>query len=85
MYVVSLDLRLSYVLKMWIIDLLRDYQILLCNWVVIKVVLDLSGKACCEAWSVNIEFVALYLRDISAPLEWLDQKMYGRARLSVNL
>jgi hypothetical protein len=30
MYTVSLDLRLSYVLKMWI-DLLRDYQTLLRN------------------------------------------------------
>jgi hypothetical protein len=40
---VSLDLRLSHVLKMWI-DLLRDYQMLLRNWVVIKVVLGLSGS-----------------------------------------
>jgi hypothetical protein len=40
---VSLDLRLSHVLKMWI-DLLRDYQTLLRNWVVIKVVLGLSGS-----------------------------------------
>jgi hypothetical protein len=39
MYIVSLDLRLSHVLKMCI-DLLRDYQMLLRNWVVIKVVLD---------------------------------------------
>jgi hypothetical protein len=43
MYNVSLDLRLSHVLKMWI-DLLRDYQTLLRNWVVIKVVLGLSGS-----------------------------------------
>jgi hypothetical protein len=40
---VSLDLRLSHVLKMWI-NLLRDYQTLLRNWVVIKVVLGLSGS-----------------------------------------
>jgi hypothetical protein len=43
MYIVSLDLRLSHVLKMWI-NLLRDYQTLLRNWVVIKVVLGLSGS-----------------------------------------
>jgi hypothetical protein len=43
MYTVSLDLRLSRVLKMWI-DLLRNYQTLLRNWVVIKVVLGLSGS-----------------------------------------
>ena len=43
MYIVSLDLRLSHVLKMWI-DLLRDYQTLSRNWVVIKVVLGLSGS-----------------------------------------
>jgi hypothetical protein len=43
MYTVSLDLRLSHVLKMWI-DLLRDYQTLLHNWVVIKVVLGLLGS-----------------------------------------
>jgi hypothetical protein len=41
MYTVSLDLRLPHVLKMWI-DLLKDYQTLLRNWVVIKVVLGLS-------------------------------------------
>ena len=35
-YVLSLDLRLSYVLEMWI-DLLWGYQTLLHNWVVIKV------------------------------------------------
>jgi hypothetical protein len=43
MYFVSLDLRLLHVLMMWI-DLLRDYQTLLCNWVVIKVVLGLLGS-----------------------------------------
>ena len=35
-YVLSLDLRLSYVLEMWI-DLLWGYQTLFRNWVVIKV------------------------------------------------
>jgi hypothetical protein len=34
-YSMSLDLRLSQVLKMWI-DLLKGYQPLLRNWVVIK-------------------------------------------------
>lgn len=42
-YVLSLDLRLSYVLKMWI-DLLRDYQTLHRNWVVIKVVFGFVKK-----------------------------------------
>jgi hypothetical protein len=37
-YAVSLELRLSHVLKMWT-DLLRSHQTLLRNWVVIKVVL----------------------------------------------
>ena len=35
-YILSLDLRLSYVLEMWV-DLLWGYQTLLRNWVVIKV------------------------------------------------
>jgi hypothetical protein len=43
MHVISLDLRLLYVLKMWN-DLLRDYQILLRNWVVIQVVLGFVKK-----------------------------------------
>ena len=43
MYVVSLDLRLSHVLKMWI-DLPRSHQMLLCNWVVIKVVFGFAKK-----------------------------------------
>ena len=34
-YVLSLDLRLSYVLEMWI-DLVWGYQTLLRDWVVIK-------------------------------------------------
>ena len=43
MYVGSLDLKLSYVLKMWN-DLLRDYQMLLRNRVVIKVVFGFIKK-----------------------------------------
>lgn len=42
-YVLSLDLRLSYVLEMWI-DLLWGYQTLLRNWVVIKVSFDFFLK-----------------------------------------
>ena len=43
MYVVSLDLRLSHILKLWI-DLLRSHQTLLRNWVVIKVVFGFVKK-----------------------------------------
>ena len=43
MYIVSLDLRLSHILKMWI-DLLRSHQTLLRNWVVIKVVFGFAKK-----------------------------------------
>jgi hypothetical protein len=43
MYIMSLDLRLWYVLEMWN-GLLRDCQTLLRDWVVIKVVFGLVGK-----------------------------------------
>ena len=43
MYAVSLDLRLSHVLKIWT-DLLRGYQTLLRNWVVIKVAFGFVKK-----------------------------------------
>ena len=43
MYVVSLDLGLLHVLKMWI-DLLRSHQTLLRNWVVTKVVFGFAKK-----------------------------------------
>ena len=43
MYAVSLNLRLSYVLKMWT-DLLRGHHTLLRNWVVIKVVFGFVKK-----------------------------------------
>ena len=43
MYVVSLDLRLSHVLKMWI-DLVRSHQTLLRNWIVINVVFEFARK-----------------------------------------
>jgi hypothetical protein len=64
---VSLDLRLSHVLKIWI-DLLRDYQTLLRNWVVIKVVLGLSGSM--PRGMVNQDGIcpSLLERDISGPL-----------------
>ena len=42
-YILSLDLRLSYVLEMWI-DLLWGYQTLLRNWVVIKVAFKIVLK-----------------------------------------
>ena len=42
-YVLSLDLRLSYVLEMWI-DLLWGYQTILRNWVVIKVAFEFVLK-----------------------------------------
>jgi hypothetical protein len=80
MYTVSLDLRLSHVLKMWI-DLLRDYQMLLRNWVVIKVVLGLSGSMLWGIVSQDGICPSLLERDISRPLEWLDQEMHGRARI----
>jgi hypothetical protein len=80
MYTVSLDLRLSQVLKMWI-DLLRDYQTLLRNWVVIKVILGLSGSMVWGMVSQDGICPSLLERDISGPLEWLDQEMHGRARV----
>jgi hypothetical protein len=63
MYVVSLNMRLSHVLKIWIY-LLRDYQTLFLNCVVINVVW-VCQEAYCEAWSLKMEFKPLYLREIS--------------------
>jgi hypothetical protein len=83
MYNVSLDLRLSHVLKMWI-DLLRDYQTLLRNWVVIKVVLGLSGSMLWGMVSQDGICPSLLERDISRPLEWLDQKCMAVLGLRVN-
>ena len=71
MNTVSLDLRLSHVLKMWI-DLLRDYQTLSRNWVVIKVVLGLSGSMLWGMVSQDGICPSLCERDISGPLEWLE-------------
>jgi hypothetical protein len=84
MYVVSLDLRLSHVLKMWI-DLLSDYKTLLHNWKFIKVVLGLSGSMLWGMVSQNRIGPSLLERDISESLKWLDQEIHGRARLNVNL
>ena len=62
-YVLSLDLRLSHVLEMWI-DLLWGYQTLLHNWVVIKVafgfVLKHAARHGQSKWDLP-----LYLREIS--------------------
>jgi hypothetical protein len=80
MYIVSLDLRLSHVLKMWN-DLLRDYQTLLRNLVVIKVVLGLLGSMLWGMVSQDRICLSLLERDISGPLEWLDQEMHGRTRV----
>jgi hypothetical protein len=80
MYTLSLDLRLSHVLKMWI-DLLRDYQTLLRNWVVIKVVLGLLGSMLWGMVSQDGICPFLLERDIFGRLEWLDQEMHGRARV----
>jgi hypothetical protein len=68
MYTMSLDLRLLHVLKMWI-DLLRDYQMLLCNWVVINVVLGLSGSMLRGMVSQDGICPSLLERDIARPLE----------------
>jgi hypothetical protein len=68
MYNVSFDLRLSHVLKMWI-DLLRDYQTLLRNWVVIKVVLGLLESMLGGMVSQNRICPSLLEKDISGPLE----------------
>jgi hypothetical protein len=68
MYTMSLDLRLLHVLKMWI-DLLRDYQMLLCNWVVINVVLGLSGSMLRGMVSQDGICPSLLVRDIAGPLE----------------
>ena len=85
MYVMSLDLRLSHVLKMWN-DLLRNYQTLLRNWVVIKVVFGFCQEACCETWSVKIEFAPLDKREISLDnsKDWINKCM-AVLGLSVNL
>jgi hypothetical protein len=83
MYIVSLDLRLSYVLKMWI-DLLRDYQTLLRNWVVIKVVFGLLESMLWGMASQDGICPSLLDRDISRPSsDWI-KKCMGVLGLSVN-
>jgi hypothetical protein len=84
MYVMSLDLRLLYVLKMWNY-LLRDYQTLLCNWVVIKVVFGFVKKHVVRQ-TIKMEFASLYVREISMEHsnDWINKCM-AMLRLSVNL
>ena len=45
-------------------DLLRDYQTLLHNWVVIKVVFEFVGKHAMRQ-TIKMEFAPLYMREIS--------------------
>jgi hypothetical protein len=84
MYVMSLDLRLLYVLKMWNV-LLRYYQTLLRNWVVIKVVFGFVKKHDVRyrqsRWNLP-----LYVREISMEHsnDWINKCMVV-LRLSVNL
>jgi hypothetical protein len=84
MYNVSLDPRLSHVLKMWI-DLLRYYQTWLRNWVVINVVSGCQER-CCETWSFKMEFVPLFLREIflGPSSDWI-KKCMAMLGLIVNL
>lgn len=60
----SLDLRLSFVLKMWI-DLLRGCQTLLRNWVVIKVafgfVMKHAVRHCQSRWDLPLSNRERYL------------------------
>ena len=63
-YAVSLDLRLSHVLKMGT-DLLRRHQMMLRNWVVIKVVLRFVEKYAVRHGQSRI-CPFLFERDISA-------------------
>ena len=78
MYVVSLDLRLSHVLKM-LIDLLWSHQTLLRNWVVIKVVFGFAKKHAMRHGQSRWDF-PLYLREISlGPSSESDQEVHGHA------
>jgi hypothetical protein len=60
-----------------------NYQTLLRNWVVIKVVLGCQ-EACCEAWS-KMEFAPLFMREISLghSSDWI-KKCMTVLGLSVN-
>ena len=64
MYVLSVDLRLSHVLEMWI-DILWGYQTLLHNWVVIKVAFGFVLIHAARHQSIKMGFAPLYLREIS--------------------
>ena len=83
-YVVSLDLRLSHVLKMWI-DLLRSHQTLLRNWVVIKVVFRFAKKHAVRHGQLRW-ILPLYIweRYLWAPRVSQIKKCMAMLRLSVN-
>ena len=84
MYVVSLDLRLSHVLKMWI-DLLRSHQTLLRNWVVIKVIFGFAKKHAVRhsqsRWDLPL---SVWERYLWAPWVIQIKKCMAMRRLRVN-
>ena len=84
MYVASLDLRLSHVLKMWT-DLPRSHQTLLRNWVVIKVVFRFAKKHVVRhgqsRWNLPLYIWERYLW---APGVSQIKKCMAMLRLSVN-
>lgn len=53
--------------QVMLIDLLIDYQVILRNWTVIKVVFQACHEACCEALSTKIWFASSNGRDIAGP------------------
>ena len=67
-YILFLDLRLSYVLEMWI-DLLWGYQTLIRKWVVIKVTFGFFLKHAARHGHQDGICPSLHERDISGPLE----------------
>ena len=84
MYAMSLDLRLSYVLKMWT-DLLRSHQMLQRNWVVIKVVFGFAKKHDVthgqSRWDLPL---SIWERYLWAPRVSQIKKCMAMLRLSVN-
>ena len=84
MYVVSLHLRLSHVLKMWI-DLLRSHQTLLRNWVVIKVVFGFVKKHAVRRGQLRRDLpLSTWERYIWAPRVIQIKKCMAMRRLRVN-
>ena len=84
MYVVSLDLRLSHVLNMWI-DLLRSHQTLLRNWVVIKVVFGFAKKHAVRHGQLRRDLpLSTWERYLWAPRVIQIKKCMAMRRLRVN-